>query len=178
MSKNIGNLNLGNSSRLKYDKCAYPDSLSESVAPGTYRLQPYYNYNCNSCQFVNGPRSSVGGYESSTVVENGPAISQKLVDVESVLSNRPVKTSRCKSGKTNPVRVGDYKLIQAPVCSNKDDFPSYTHLSHPAYNYREMPLNRFFNLPKDPQANIFYDFAVNTVLEAKDNFVYNIPYVQ
>ena len=98
MSKNIGNLNIGNSSRLKYDDCAYPDSLSESVSPGTYRLQPYYNYNCNSCQNVNGYRSSVGGYESATAVEVGPAISQRLVDHESMLSNRNVRTSKCKEG--------------------------------------------------------------------------------
>lgn len=175
---NIGNLNIGNSSRLPYDDCAYPDRLTESVSPGTYRLQPYSIYNCDSCQFVNGPRSSYKGYESSTVVENGPAVSQKLVDVESVLSNRNVKTSRCKDGKTNKVRVNDFKLLEAPICRSTDDFPKYSHLSHPAYNYREMPLNRFFNLPRDPQANIFYDFAKNTVLEAKDNYVYKIPNIQ
>jgi len=173
----VGNLNIGNSSRLAYDDCAYPDKLTESVSPGTYRLQPYYNYNCNSCQNVNGYRSSVGGYESATAVEAGPAISQRLVDHESMLSNRNVRTSKCKEGNVNKVRVADVKLHVAPVCRD-DTYPRYTHLSHPAYNYREMPLNRFYNLHRDPQANIFYDFAKNTVLEAKDNYVYTIPNIQ
>jgi hypothetical protein len=40
---------------------------------------------------------------------------------------------------------------------------------------RGAPINRFFDLHRDPQANIFYDYATNTSLEAKDNFVPDLP---
>jgi len=41
--------------------------------------------------------------------------------------------------------------------------------------YKGVAINRFYDLPKDPQANIFFDWAVNTKLEAKDNFVPELP---
>jgi hypothetical protein len=49
-----------------------------------------------------------------------------------------------------------------------------THLSYPPYNIKEMPIDRFYDLPQNPQEPIFYDFASNTKLEAKDNHVYVI----
>ena len=147
--------NIGNSSRLAYDNCAYPDRLSESVSPGVYRLQPYYNYNSDACMNLNGPRGQ--GYGVATTVENAPAMSQQLVDVESVLSNRNVRTSKCKDGNVNTVRPQNVKTINPRVCEN-DAFPRNSRLSHPAYNYKEMPMNRFYNLHRNPQANIFYDF--------------------
>ena len=103
-------------------------------------------------------------------------MSQKLVDVESVLSNRNVRTSKCKDGNVNTVRPQNVKTINPRVCEN-DAFPRNSRLSHPAYNYKEMPMNRFYNLHRNPQANIFYDFAKNTVLEAKDNYIYPVPIV-
>ena len=170
-------MNIGNSTRLPYDKCAYPDRLTESVSPGTYRLQPFQNYRCDSCLYTNGPRTGYNGYGVSTTVEDGPAMSQRLVDVESVLSNREVKTSKCKDGNINKVRPQDFKLLNKNVCGD-DQFRRYSHLSHPAFNYKEAPIDRFYNLVRDPQANIFYDFAKNTVLEAKDNYIYSIPNIQ
>jgi hypothetical protein len=167
--------NIGNSSRLAYDDCAYPDKLEESVSPGTYRLQPYYNFNCDSCINLNGPRAQ--GFGVATAVPNAPALSQRLVDVESVLSNRNVRTSKCKDGRVNKVKVTDIKTHQVNICNN-DAYPRNSRLTHPAYNYKEMPINRFYNLYRDPQANIFYDFAKNTVLEAKDNYIYSIPNIQ
>jgi hypothetical protein len=167
-------MNIGNSSRLAYDNCAYPDRLTESVSPGTYRLQPYYNFNADACVNLNGPRNQ--GFGVATPVENSVAMSQKLVDVESVLSNRNVRTSKCKDGKVNKIRPQDIKSLSPAMCGN-DVFPRNSRLSHPAYNYKEMPMNRFFNLQRDPQANIFYDFSKNTVLEAKDNYIYPVPIV-
>jgi hypothetical protein len=48
-------------------------------------------------------------------------------------------------------------------------------MSDPAMFYRGAPINRFYDLNKDPQANIFYDWAINTSLEAKDNFIPELP---
>jgi hypothetical protein len=41
-----------------------------------------------------------------------------------------------------------------------------------------MSIDRFYDLPKNPQSVIFYDFAVNTRLEASDNLIQNVPEVK
>ena len=82
--------NIGHSSRLPYDRCAYSDSLQESVGPLLYNLDPTQINNCNACLSVFGPRTSSGprSYGVSTTVGHVTAPSQQLVDVESILSNR------------------------------------------------------------------------------------------
>jgi hypothetical protein len=160
-------MNIGHSSRLPYDNKAYTDKLRESVSPGDYRLDQNYNHNNKGCLHTLGPRGTDG---VSTLVGHTVAPSQKLVDFESMLSNRNVKASRAKSGRVNHVDLKKYKLQHHPVCNDYLD-SQYTRLTYPAEMYRGAPINRFYNLPHDPQANIFYDFAVNTSLEAKDNYV-------
>jgi hypothetical protein len=169
-------LNIGNFSRLSYDECAYPDKLKESVSPAQYRLSPDQMYNCNSCLSDFGPRSSNNGRgnDVSRNGETGYAASQDLVDVDSILSNRNVKQSKCKTGHVNPIDVTKYKLNNVKLCSNYLN-PEASRLSYPASNYRDMPIDRFYNLYRNPQANIFWDGAVNTRLEAKDNMVVDIP---
>lgn len=169
-------VNIGHSSKLIYDRCAYDDALSESVGPLMYRLNPHQINNCNACLSVFGPRARSGppSYGVSTSVGHTTAASQDLVDVESILSNRNVIASRCKDGKVNDIDVTKFNLQHARVCNDFLD-PVATHLTNPSQNYRGMSINRFFNLPKNPQANIFYDFAVNTKLEAKDNYRERVP---
>lgn len=166
----------GHSSRLGYDKCAYDDYLSESVGPMLYNLNPLKINNCQGCLSVFGPRSSVGpaSYGVSTTVGNVTAPSQQLVDLESILSNRNVLKSKCKDGQVNDIDVTKFKLQHARICN---DFlnPVSTCLTNPPQNYRGMSINRFFDLPKNPQSPVFYDFAVNTKLEAKDNYRERVP---
>ncbi len=172
----MSGLNIGHSSRLPYDKCAYDDYLSESVGPLLYRLNPNTINSCNSCLSVFGPRPSNGprSYGVSTTTGHVTAPSQQLVDVESILSNRNVIASKCKDGKVNDIDVTKFQLQHARVCNDFLD-PLATHLTNPPANYRGMSINRFFDLPKNPQANIFYPFAVNTKLEAKDNYRERVP---
>jgi hypothetical protein len=167
---------IGHSSRMMYDKCAYDDYLSESVGSLVYRVNPNQINSCNSCLSVFGPRptNGPGSYGVSTTTGHVTAPSQKLVDVESILSNRNVIASRCKDGKVNDIDVTKFKLQHARTCNDFLD-PISTHLTNPPQNYRGMTINRFFNLPKNPQANIFWDFGVNTKLEAKDNYHERVP---
>ena len=166
----------GHSSKLIYDKCAYDDFLSESVGPLLYQLNPHRINNCNSCLSVFGPRTSSGSpsYGVSTTVGNRTAPSQDLVDVESILTNRNVIASKCKDGKVNDIDVTQFQLQHARICNDFLD-PLATHLTNPPANYRGMSINRFHDLPKPAQANIFYDFAINTKLEAKDNYRERVP---
>lgn len=167
-------IQFGHSSRLGYDKCAYEDELAQSVSPLLYKLNPNQINNCEACLSVFGPRGSHNGYGVSTTVGHRTSPSQDLVDVESILSNRNVIASKCKDGKVNDIDVTKFQLQHARICNDYLD-PIATHLTNPPQNYREMAINRFYDLPTHPQANIYWDSAVNTTLEAKDNYSERVP---
>jgi hypothetical protein len=167
-------VNIGHSGRLAYDKCYYEDRLAQSVSPLLYKLNPNQINNCESCLSVFGPRSGHNGYGVSTTVGHRTSPAQDLVDVESILSNRNVIASKCKDGKVNDIDVTKFHLQHARICNDFLD-PIASHLTNPPQNYREMAINRFYDLPTHPQANIFWNFAVNTSLEAKDNYFEQLP---
>jgi hypothetical protein len=167
---------IGHNSRLIYDECAYKDYLKESVSPLMYKLNPDQNFNCNSCLSTFGPRTSNGprSFGVSNFIGSSYASSQDLVDNESILSNRNVIASKCKDGKVNDIDPTKYELMHARTC-NSFLSPVDTHLTLSSDNYREMGINRFYDLPKNPQLNIFYPYDVNTRLETKDNYKPQIP---
>jgi hypothetical protein len=166
-------MNNGHSSRLIYDECAYHDRLQERTDPLLYRLNTNQIHNCQQCFTGLGPRSSYMGQGVSTTAGHPVATAQYLTDVESILSNRNLPKNKCKNGEMNPIDVTKFGLQHLPTCTGYLD-PMATHLSYPPFNIREMPVNRFYNLPQNPQEPIFYDFATNTKLESKDNFVYQL----
>lgn len=176
MSKPNQNIPIGHSSKLIYDPGCYCDKLDESVGPLLYKLNPNQIKNCNACLSTFGPRSSNGpmSYGVSTTVGNKVAPSQQLVDVESILSNRNVLLSKCKDGQVNDIDVTKFKLKNAKICNHFLD-PESSLLTLSPKNNRGVSINRFYNLPKNPQANIFWDFSINTRLEARDNFKIKIP---
>lgn len=167
----------GHSSRLGYDHCFIKDDIAQSVSPLLWTLDPTRINNCQACLSVFGPRSGHNGYGNSTTVGHRTAPAQDLVDVESVLSNRNVVASRCKDGKVNDIDVTKFKLQHARTCNDFLD-PVATHLTNPPQNYREMGINRFYDLHTPAQANIYWDIAVNTQLEAKDNYLERVPRVR
>lgn len=164
-------MNIGHSSRLTYDTCAYEDRLNESVAPGAYRLVPFSIDNCDGCLSTVGPRGKNG---VSTLVGHHTTASQELVDLESVLTNRNVLQSKCKDGNVNDIDVTKFKLQHERACGKYLD-PVSSRLTNPVANYRGIGLNRFHELDRDPQENIFWSFARNTSLEARDNYRTTIP---
>jgi len=162
-------MNIGHSSRLPYDNCFYNDHLNEEVSPGDYRLQQYSTYNCDNCFVPFGVMSGFNGAGVSTSENFGPAMAQRLVDVDSNLSNRHLGQSRCRSGRVNTTDVSQLKNKDLPVCKTTLS-PEYTHYTSTPKNFRDVQINRFYNLKKNPQEPIFWDFAINTTLEAKDNY--------
>jgi hypothetical protein len=165
---------VGHFSNPKYDTCAYPEDLYESTAPYAYVMNTDRIYNCNGCLTTFGPRGGYLGAGVSSASGNVIAAAQQNIDIDSIMSNRNVPISRCKRAQVNPVDVNRIKTVNMPVCNDYLD-GQHTRLSDPAMFYRGAPINRFFDLNKDPQANIFYDWAVNTSLEAKDNFIPELP---
>lgn len=177
MSKGSRNfVNIGYSSRLPYDECAYDDKLYESVGPLKYQLNPDKIYNCDACLSTLGPRSGFMGFGVSTPVKNQPALSQngQMVDIESILSNRNVPASKCRKNELNPINVTKFPVKHPRVCNSFIN-PLSSRLSYPPATYRDAGINRFYNLNKNPQANIYWDTATNTSLELKDNYHGTIP---
>jgi len=168
---------MGYSSRLGYeDSCAYEDKLTESTGPLKHILDPTRVMNCDACLSTLGPRTSFMGFGVSTPVGNRPAQAQagEVVNIESILKNLNVKKSKCKKDEANPIDVTKFKLKNPRVCN---DFlnPLSSKLSYPPANYRDVGINRFYNLNKNPQKNIFWNFSENTTLQIKDNFFDEIP---
>ena len=168
------NVNFGHSSRLGYDTDYYEDYVQDSVSPLSYRLSPVSISNCNACTSVFGPRSSGRSGVSTVNKSQSVAPALDLTDLESILSNRNMLNSKSRDGQMNDIDVMQFQLQHARTCNDFLD-PIATHLTNPPDNYRCMSINRFHDLPKNPQANIFYDFAINTQLEARDNYYERIP---
>jgi hypothetical protein len=169
------NQNFGHSTRLPYDDLTYHDKVIESTGPLQYNLNTDRIYNCNTCLSTLGPRSSYKGYGVSTAVSNQVAISQapEMVNIESILTNRNTFASKNKMGQINPIDVTKFKLKHPRACDKNLD-PMSSKLSHPIANYREMGVNRFIDLNKPIQDVIFWSFAENTTLNAKDNYLENL----
>ena len=169
----------GYSARLGYDgDCSYEDKLAESTGPLQYLMDTNRIYNCDACLSTLGPRSGLMGFGVITPVDNRPALSQasELVNIESLLSNRNVKKSKCKRDGSNPIDVTKFAVKNPRVCNDYLN-PMASKLSYPAANYRDVGINRFYNLPKNPQNinTIYWPIEENTTLQTKDNFFGEIP---
>lgn len=167
-------LNAGYFTNPKYDKCAYPEDLYDSTAPYSYIMNTDRIHNCNTCITTFGPRQSYGAGVDSLKADV-IAAAQQNIDVDSVMTNRNVPLSKCKRGKVNPVNITKIKTQKLPVCNDYLDSQHSRMTDSPMW-YRGTPINRFYDLNKDPQANIFYDWAINTSLEARDNFIPELPH--
>ena len=166
-------LNAGHFSRQKYDTCYYPEDVYQSTSPYSYITDTNKIYNCNGCITTFGPGPTKFGPVGSLAGDR-VAAAQENINIDSILTNRNVPISRCRKGKVNPIDVTKIRTKNLPVCDDYLD-AQHTKMTDSAMFYRGAPINRFYDLPKDPQANIFYDWAVNTSLEMKDNFVPELP---
>jgi hypothetical protein len=173
-------MNIGYSSRLGYDEETYADKLEESVGPLAYRLNTNSIANCNACLSTLGPRASIYGSGVSLTTNPDPSVhaapANNLTDIDSLLKNINVKTSKKRCSGTNPINVTNFNLSHSRICNKALD-PLSSRLTYPASNYRSMSINRFYDLNKNPQSILFWNFATNTSLEAKDNYVPHIPNV-
>ena len=172
--------NFGRSCNLSYDPTFLNKDIVQSVAPIRSTMDPNRISSCSRCLSLNGPRASHNGWGDSIVVDNaGVAPAQQVTDVESILLNLNVKngTDGSKKGTLNPVDVFKFETYDSTLC-NKDLDPLDTLLTFPKQLYREMSINRFYDLNINPQENIYYAWTENTQLTAKDNYDNPYPYVQ
>lgn len=170
-------MNIGISSRLGYDEPAYTDRIKESVSPMIYNLEPIKYTHEKSCVSTLGPRSGYNGVGVSTVCEGRTLPIPDLTDLESILTNRNIPLSKAGMGNTNMLDVNSVKLNHINECDTYLNTEP-TMLTYPPRTFRGMSINRFIDLPRNPQAVIFWDNSVNTTLEAKDNYKTKIPTVK
>jgi hypothetical protein len=168
--------NYGYSGNLAYDPEFIRDDIEQSTAPLMSVLDPNRVKNCSQCLSLNGPRAGHNGWGTSIPVAN-PSVTpaQDLIDIDSIMSNRNVKQDRSKKGHVNMVDVFKFKNYDAKLCDRGLD-PLNSSLTYPKQLYREMSINRFYDLNINPQVNIYYPWTVNSQLEAKDNYDYPYPY--
>lgn len=157
------------STRKKYDECSTNLFYRQSTDPLHYRLLPDFNNNCQKCYTDYGPR---GQDMNVSVITN-----QNIVDIDSLLTNRSKIASDCKDGLVTDIRFDRYKKFHLPRCNQFLDRHD-TRLTHPIHTYRGMTIPWFFEprvSNRDEQCNLFWNFAENTQLTAKDNYRPDVP---
>lgn len=168
--------NFGMSTKLQYDPEYVDDDIQQSTAPIHSVLDPNRVKNNNQCLSLNGPRSGLNGWGDSIPIPNpGLTPAQELIDIDSIMSNRNVKANRSKRGMVNDIDVFKFKTYNAELCDKGLD-PLSSILTYPKQLYREISINRFYDIGINPQVNIYWDKAANTKLEATDNYDTPYPY--
>ena len=168
--------NFGQSSKLQYDPTFIDDDIAQSVAPVLSVMDPNRVKNCSQCFNLNGPRPGHNGWGDNLPIANpGLCPAQELTDIDSILSNRNVKANRDKRGMVNDVDIFKFKTYDTKLCDRGLD-PLSSIASYPKQLYREMSINRFYDLNINPQVNIWWNWAINSQLEAKDNYDNPYPY--
>jgi hypothetical protein len=125
--------------RLSYDACAYNQTLSQSVSPLEYVLDPIKYENCQKCRMELG---IVGG----TAISH---ISGNLVDLENDLRNQNRPNTHC----------ADYKY--APPTGNTIQGKEYIKpVEHPVVDTRMKHLLpcqmiSYGSVPAEPQMNLY-----------------------
>lgn len=169
------NINFGYSDNMLYDLDSYYSWKQQTTSPINYVLNTDSRYNKGECMPNVGLNYDYMGNGEDTLVGHGiVAKAQQLVDLDSIFSNRNVKNSKGRRSNINPINpVIDFKNKGDIKQCNKTVKPEYSRLSHPMHNYRELSVNRFYDLGSNPQiGGVIYPFKfyTNTTLEAIDNF--------
>jgi len=159
--------NFGRSSRLQYDPSYISDDIEQSVAPIQSILDPNRVKNCSQCFNLNGPRAGHNGWgDNIPLASPGLTPAQQLTDIDSIMKNLNVKASRDKRGMVNNIDVFKFKTYDTKLCDRGLD---------PLASIETYP-KELYDLNINPQVNIFYNWAVNSQLEAKDNYDNPYPY--
>lgn len=176
--QSAGNIMSGYNSRQIYDTNYLNEQVSDSIKPMQRMMDDSKFYNCNSCFSVNGPRASTGpssvGNSTITPRKGQKPSRQSFIELESILQNRNMKSTKLKNGKVNKMNINKINVQSPPLCSNLLS-PISTLQTDPRYAFREISVNRFIDLPRNPQEHIYWDVARNTKLEAIDCYVPQIP---
>jgi hypothetical protein len=156
-------------SRLSYDKCFLNDETKQSTKVGDYKLYYGQTNNDNSCSSTLGPRNNRNGISSE--IQQADNLASRT-DLESVLSLRDQKASRCANGRTleekNKKLVNDSKTLS--LCNNFLN-PISSRLDTPMEEYKGLStLKLQVEFPiVDPVERVFYGHNRTSLLNQDEN---------
>lgn len=159
----------GHFSRLSYDKCFLDQETNQSTKPGDYKLYYGQTNNDNSCSTTIGPRNNRNGISSE--IKQSETLAART-DLESSLSLRDQKASKCMDGRTleekNKKLTGDLKGLS--VCSNFLN-PINSRLDTPMEEYKGLStLKLQVDFPiVDPVERVFYGHNKTSLLNQEEN---------
>ena len=130
------------SNRLKYDTCAYKQTLKQSIKPVNYMLDPIRYNHCNKC-FPNNHVGIIGGTNVSNIKGN-------LVDLESDLSGRTHMATKCPEYKWGPNT--NNQIVSKEYTKLNKHAPINTELNH--MNSCEI-VNASIPQAKEPEMDVY-----------------------
>ena len=173
--KSNSDFNYGYSGNLGNDKNYINSRLEESNSIMQSVLDPNRVKNCNSCMPIRSNIGHNGIYSNLPIAPGSNTPAMSVADIDSIMSNRNSKLNGNKKGRVNNINVLKFKTYDNNQCGKGLDQIS-SILTFPKQFYRETAINRFYDLNINPQQNIYYNDSINTQLEAKDNFVPQLPF--
>lgn len=141
--------------RAVYDKCAYAETIQQSVGPGLYMLTRHADEPCFQKAAEFGV--AAGGARAET---------KTLVDIDSELMGITRQRRKC----AQPVAELQQCNVIGADCT-LDMITESSRISNPPHTLRENGVNRFVPLLFDPQRNLEHPFykQVNNRLLVKDS---------
>lgn len=152
---------IGNSTKLLYDDCYSNGKIKQDQDSSNYMLNIDSIYNINTCLQTSSPGSTIS---SQHVVQYAPAMSQQLIDYESILTGRNMKSDKCN--KVNNFNINDVNLINMDICNKNTNIETKNSKSN-----KELHNNYSLNLKPSCMPPLYWANNINTKLEAIDNYV-------
>jgi hypothetical protein len=90
------------------------------------------------------------------------------------LININIKRSKLKKGRVNDIDINKFEYKHFPNCKKSME-TIQSRMELPAMMYKDVGIDRFYDLPKNPQRNIFWDFSIETRNDAKDKYMPQKP---
>jgi hypothetical protein len=147
------------------DDCKIISRVKESHRPGQYALNTIAQSNCGNCM---NPYGSVpNAYWNNSLNRN-------IVDAESVLLQHSYPTIGCGRDRIYLLNTNERNVDLKPFC-NKFLIPEDTLLSFPKDYYRELQIDRFYDLQRPQESFVHFDFSQNTRQISKDTFIQRMP---
>tara|TARA_B000000557_G_scaffold233334_1_gene207801 strand:+ start:259 stop:807 length:549 start_codon:yes stop_codon:yes gene_type:complete len=159
----------GHFSRLIYDKCFLDCGTNQSTKPGDYKLYYGQSNSDNSCSTSLGPRNNRNGFSSE--INQSETLAART-DLESSLSLRDQKASKCMNGNTleekNKKLMGDLKGLAS---CNSFLNPINSRLDTPMDEYKGLStLKLQVEFPiVDPVETVFYGHNKTNLVNQEEN---------
>ena len=133
MRRQQSSLAIGQQNNTINDLDAYISWKQESTTPLNYMLDPNSRYNEGECVPGAGVNFDYMGNNVGALVGHGIAKSQRLVDLDSIFSNRNVITGRGKRSNLNPINpITAFKNKEKEKCKEEVQ-TEYSRLTNTIY---------------------------------------------